>query len=203
MLQVSQYAPLNKQNVLVYTHQICFLGAREPVHLNMYIQRYTLSPSVFHRLVVVLVIISPHSDLYFSSTGLAFTVLFPTAEASLDSCCARRFLMYRKSSMNTSSIRSFDIIRRPWTITPLSSCGPMPLNSRMIPSFSTMWRRTSVNDLNGRPFRSGGGLDWRPTLATMRGCVVTVAADLDSAPSRNESAGPKTGLFGNNTTLNR
>lgn len=58
----------------------------------------------------------------------------------------------------------------------------MPLNKRAIPSYSTIWAITSVKDLNGRPCRSGGGFDCRPTLATIRGCVARVAQTLESAP---------------------
>jgi len=46
-----------------------------------------------------------------------------------------------------------------------------------------MCRITSVKDLKGLPFRSGGGFDWSPTLATMSGCVQIVARDFERAPS--------------------
>jgi len=41
---------------------------------------------------------------------------------------------------------------------------------------------TSVKDLKGLPFLAGGGFDCRPTLATMSGCVATVASIFDSDP---------------------
>ena len=39
-----------------------------------------------------------------------------------------------------------------------------------------------MKDLNGLPFRAGGGRDWRQTLATMRGWVQIVARALEQAP---------------------
>lgn len=45
---------------------------------------------------------------------------------------------------------------------------------------------TSPKLLKGLPFRDGGGFDWRPTLATINGCVAMVASDLDIAPSTGE-----------------
>lgn len=81
-----------------------------------------------------------------------------------------------------STYLSLVIISRPWTKRPFMIWGPMPLNSDKRPSFSTMYRMTSPKVLKGLPFRPGGGRDCRPTLATIRGCVATVARAFDKAP---------------------
>lgn len=65
---------------------------------------------------------------------------------------------------------------------PFDICGAMPLNSPNHPSCSTMKAMTSPKVLNGTPFRAGGGLDCRPTFATINGCVAIVANDFDMAP---------------------
>ena len=79
-------------------------------------------------------------------------------------------------------MRSLVIMRKPWTSRPLRIWGPIPLNSPMAPSCSMMYFMTSVKDLKGFPFLDGGGFDWRPTLATMRGWVAIVASVLESEP---------------------
>ena len=43
-----------------------------------------------------------------------------------------------------------------------------------------------MNDLKCLPLRAGGGLDWRLTLATIKGWVHIVANDFDSAPRTGE-----------------
>lgn len=58
----------------------------------------------------------------------------------------------------------------------------MPLNRPRTPSFSTINRITSPKLLNGLPFLDGGGLDCRPTFATISGCVAMVASAFDKAP---------------------
>lgn len=45
-----------------------------------------------------------------------------------------------------------------------------------------MYDMTSVKLLNRLPSRAGGGRDWRPTLATISGCVAMVASAFDAAP---------------------
>jgi len=54
---------------------------------------------------------------------------------------------------------------------------------------------TSTKLLNGFPCRDGGGLDCRPTLATIRGWVTIVAMDLDIAPSTNDRQQNRTKLL--------
>lgn len=78
--------------------------------------------------------------------------------------------------------RSLVIIKMPCTRKPLRSWGPIPLNKLKAPSFLTMNSITSTKLLKGLPLRAAGGLDCRPTLATMRGWVTMVAIDLDKAP---------------------
>lgn len=77
---------------------------------------------------------------------------------------------------------SLVIMRSPWTSKPLKSCGAMPLKRPRTPSCSIMNLITSPKLLNGLPFRAGGGLDCRPTLATINGWVARVAKALDVAP---------------------
>jgi len=58
----------------------------------------------------------------------------------------------------------------------------MPLKRPKRPSFLMMNCMTSMKLLNGFPCRDGGGLDCKPTLATIKGWVTIVAMDLDIAP---------------------
>lgn len=60
--------------------------------------------------------------------------------------------------------------------------GPIPLKRPSGPSLAAIYRMTSLKVLNGLPSRPGGGRDWRPTLATMRGWVAIVARAFERAP---------------------
>ena len=85
--------------------------------------------------------------------------------------------------MKTKPNRSLVIINKPCTSKPLSNCGPIPLNNNADrPSYSIMCAMTSEKERKGLPFRTGGGWDCRPTLATIRGWVRMVARDLERAP---------------------
>lgn len=90
--------------------------------------------------------------------------------------------MFHAWNSNMVTHRSLVIIKMPCTRIPFVIWGPIPLNNPRTPSFSYMNCSTSQKLLNGLPFLDGGGLDCRPTFATMRGCVATVARALDSAP---------------------
>lgn len=86
-------------------------------------------------------------------------------------------LVYRKSTH-----LSFVIISKPCTRIPLVICGAMPLNNPKGPSCSITYDMTSTKLLNRLPSLAGGGRDWRPTLATISGCVAIVANTFDAAP---------------------
>ena len=61
-------------------------------------------------------------------------------------------------------------------------CGAMPLNNAKGPSCSTMYDITSMKLLKYLPSLAGGGRDWRPTFATISGCVAIVANAFEAAP---------------------
>ena len=61
------------------------------------------------------------------------------------------------------------------------------MNNAKDPSCSTMYDMTSVKLLKCLPFLAGGGRDWRPTLATISGCVIIVANAFDAAPKTGEA----------------
>lgn len=86
-------------------------------------------------------------------------------------------LVYRKPTY-----LSFVIMSKPCTRIPLVICGAMPLNNAKGPSCSMMYDMTSVKLLKRLPSLAGGGRDWRPTLATISGCVAMVAKAFDAAP---------------------
>ncbi len=77
---------------------------------------------------------------------------------------------------------SFVIMSKPCTRIPLVICGAIPLNNAKGPSCSTMYDMTSMKLLKRLPSLAGGGRDWRPTLATISGCVAMVANAFDAAP---------------------
>ena len=66
-------------------------------------------------------------------------------------------------------------------------CGAMPLNNANGPSCSIMYDMTSMKLSKRLPSLAGGGRDWRPTLATINGCVAKVAKALDAAPKTAEA----------------
>ena len=67
-------------------------------------------------------------------------------------------------------------------------CGAMPLNSPRGPSCSIIYDMTSTKLLKRLPFLAGGGRDWRPTLATINGCVAMVASAFDAAPRTTKAS---------------
>ncbi len=67
-------------------------------------------------------------------------------------------------------------------------CGAMPLNNAKGPSCSIMYAMTSVKLLKRLPSLDGGGRDWRPTLATISGCVAMVANAFDAAPKTTKAS---------------
>ena len=127
-----------------------------------------------------------------AATSAAFCVKF----CSLSDFILRR---YAKRTINKISILSFHqhfnllvyrkptnlsfvIISKPCTRIPLVICGAMPLNNAESPSCSMMYDMTSIKLLKRLPSLAGGGRDWRPTLATISGCVAMVANAFDAAP---------------------
>lgn len=123
------------------------------------------------------------------------------AAASAAFCSLSDFILrrYAKRTMNKISILSFYqhfnllvyqkptnlsfvIMSKPCTRIPLVICGAMPLNNAKSPSCSMMYDMTSIKLLKRLPSLAGGGRDWRPTLATISGCVAMVANAFDAAP---------------------
>ena len=119
---------------------------------------------------------------YLTRAGATFLACSAAIAVTLASCSCLILRTYLNSITNMSSTLSFVIMRIPCTSIPFMSCGAMPLNKPSKPSFLTMNRMTSGNDLKGLPILAGGGLDCRPTFATMSGCVQSVANDFDMAP---------------------
>lgn len=91
------------------------------------------------------------------------------ASAACFNLASRIRRTYAKRTTKSISILSLIIINIPWTKSPFRICGPIPLNRARGPSRSMMCFMTSPKVLKGLPFRSGGGLDCRPTFATING----------------------------------
>lgn len=132
--------------------------------------------------------------------SFALDAAAPAVFCSLSDFILRR---YAKRTMNNISILSFHqhldllvprkptylsfvIMSKPCTRIPLVICGAMPLKSAKGPSCSIMYDMTSMKLLKRLPSLAGGGRDWRPTFATISGCVAMVANAFDAAPKTEE-----------------
>lgn len=128
------------------------------------------------------------------------------AAASAAFCSLSDFILrrYAKRTMNKISILSFHqylgllvhrkttylslvIISKPCTRIPLVICGAIPLNNARGPSCSIMYDMTSMKLSKRLPPLAGGGRDWRPTFATISGCVTIVANAFDAAPKTRKA----------------
>ena len=134
-------------------------------------------------------------------TSFALDAAAATAFSSLSDFILRR---YAKRVINRISILSFHqhfgllvyrksthlcfvIMSKPCTRIPLVICGAMPLNNAKGPSCSITYDMTSTKLLKRLPSLAGGGRDWRPTLATISGCVAMVASAFDAAPKTTDA----------------